>query len=90
MMVQTKRSPGAQQGNKNRQLAEDERKRGTNTNLSMDYETWEAFKSAADLYEGHVLSEIEYKKLWRRLCSGAIIDFIKQHQGNIDPEIMVY
>jgi hypothetical protein len=80
---------GAPKGNKNREITEEQRKRGANTNLSMDYETWEAFKAAADLYEGGTLSDDEYKVLWRELCRGAVAAFIKQHNGLIDPAAII-
>lgn len=79
----------AMRGNKNRAIAEGEEKRGATRNLSMDHRTWEEFKAAADLYAGKSLSDKEYKDLWRDLCSGAVIAFIKANHGLTDPEILI-
>ena len=84
------RKPGAPRGNKNRAISEEQRQRGTATNLSMSYETWEAFKAAIDFSEGHCLDDDEaYKEAWRSLCRGAVDGFIKAHHGLVDPEVII-
>lgn len=82
--------PGAPRGNKNRVIPADQRKRGRTTIMSMDYETWEAFKAAADLADGVSLEDDEtYKEYWRDLCRSAVRSFIERHQGLTDPEVMI-
>ena len=86
----TQRKRGAPRGNKNREISEEQRKRGANTNLSMDYETWQAFQAAIDLVEGHCLDDDEaYKEAWRSLCRGAVDGFVKAHHDLLDPEVMI-
>lgn len=84
------RKQGAPKGNKNREIPEEQRKRGRTTILSMDYETWEAFKAAADLADGgHLEDDETYKEYWRDLCRGAVRSFIERHQGLADPEVII-
>lgn len=78
---------GAPLGNKNR--VGKGAGRGKNINLSMPREEWEAFCAAADLCEGHALSDDEYLEVWRRVDRLARKAFVEQHQGNVDPEILI-
>jgi hypothetical protein len=56
----------------------------------MPHETWEAFKSACDLYAGHVLDNDEaYKDEWKRLSDSAVSAFIRRHQGLEDPSVYI-
>ncbi len=80
---------GAPRGNKNHVVPEEKRKRGTSTQVSLDYDTWERFKEAADAHEGRALTEEEHKELWRGLCRGAIRSFVDRHYPYGDPAIIV-
>ena len=83
-----KRKPGAPRGNKNRVIAQEEQKRGRMTSTSMKYEEWLWFCEAADLAEGHSLTEEEYMEKWHDLMRLAVREFIREHRGLAGPAII--